>query len=67
MGRYVLKKYPGVQSFSDYVRLRFGVANWTLATIVSLFNMSVCLLAEYTNAATFFYGWFVDPGIYLTG
>ncbi|GIL45946.1 hypothetical protein Vafri_3056 [Volvox africanus] len=53
-GSKVQSLYPDVCTMPDFVGKRFGPVARTLVVIISLFNMSIALLAEYTTIGLLF-------------
>mmetsp|Transcript_1834 Transcript_1834/g.3736 ORF Transcript_1834/g.3736 Transcript_1834/m.3736 type:complete len:671 (+) Transcript_1834:217-2229(+) len=53
-GNVVQAKWPQANSLGDYVMMRFGPTARLLCIIVSLFNMSIFMLAEFTTIGGLF-------------
>jgi len=54
LGTKVQEKWPTANSLGDFVMLRFGPTARLLTIIVTLFNMSIFMLAEFTTIGGLF-------------
>ena len=53
-GQIVQERFPNVCSLGDFMLARFGPTAKIMATILTLFNMSIAMLAEYTTIGSIF-------------
>ena len=53
-GDWLQRQYPDVLSFSDFVGLRFGRPTQLFTCALTLFNMSVGMIAEFTTMGALF-------------
>jgi amino acid permease len=53
-GQSVSERYPSCQSVGDFIHLRFGPTARLLVSMLTLFNMCIAMLAEYTTIGTLF-------------
>ncbi|KAG2497326.1 hypothetical protein HYH03_004490 [Edaphochlamys debaryana] len=53
-GAYIQAKHPDVCTMPDFVGKRFGPVARTLMVCITLFNMAIALLAEYTTIGILF-------------
>ena len=58
-GQTITERYPTCQSVGDFIHLRYGPTARVLVSFLTLFNMCVAMLAEYTTIGSLFQG-FVD-------
>lgn len=54
VGGYVQLKYPRVLSVGDFAGQRFGPLAKTTVVLLTLFNMSIAMIAEYTTIGSLF-------------
>mmetsp|Transcript_24016 Transcript_24016/g.60314 ORF Transcript_24016/g.60314 Transcript_24016/m.60314 type:complete len:649 (-) Transcript_24016:463-2409(-) len=54
LGRIVVEKYPDCCSLGDFVAWRFGPTMKIFTTLITLFNMCIFLLAEFTTVGALF-------------
>jgi Na+/proline symporter len=53
-GQSIQEKHPNVTSSADFVGFRFGPVAQLLFVLLSVFNMTIAMLAEYTTMASLF-------------
>jgi Na+/proline symporter len=53
-GQSVQERFPNVCSVSEFALLRFGPTAKIMVTMITLFNMSIAMLAEYTTIGSIF-------------
>ena len=55
-GHSVSDRYPNCQSVGDFIHIRYGPTARLLVSFLTLFNMCIALLAEYTTIGSLFQG-----------
>ena len=53
-GQSISERYPSCQSVGDFIHLRFGPTARLLVSSLTLFNMCIAMLAEYTTIGSLF-------------
>jgi len=54
IGDKIQRKYPNILSIGDYAGYRFGPTAKVFVVLVTIFNMSIAMLAEYTTIGSLF-------------